>query len=74
MVVNLRKPHTYPVYNEVSSLVYCARESNVETVVVDGKVIMEDRRMVNINEEETLNEAEGAARELAPAFNISLPK
>jgi len=70
VIVNLKRPHTYPVYRITSSLVYTARESNVETVIIDGKIVMEDRRMINIDEEEVLAEASEVARELAPHFKV----
>ncbi|MEM1550925.1 MAG: amidohydrolase, partial [Candidatus Bathyarchaeia archaeon] len=37
IIVNFRRPHLCPVYNEVSHLVYAAKSSDVETVIVNGK-------------------------------------
>jgi 5-methylthioadenosine/S-adenosylhomocysteine deaminase len=68
VIVNMKKPHTFPVYRVTSSLVYTARESNVETVIVDGKIVMENRRMINIDEEAVLTEAGEVGKELAPHF------
>lgn len=68
VVVNLKRINSYPVYNEVSSLVYCASESNVESVMVDGKLVMHERKMVNVDEDQVLSEAGEVGRELAPIF------
>jgi 5-methylthioadenosine/S-adenosylhomocysteine deaminase len=68
VIVNMKKPQTFPVYRVTSSLVYTARESNVETVIVDGKIVMENRRMINIDEEAVLTEAGEVGKELAPHF------
>jgi len=48
----------------VSNLVYSSFGLNVKTVLCDGQVVMEDRRMQTVDEEEVLSSAEAAAREL----------
>ena len=50
--------------NIVSNLVYSSCGLNVKTVLCDGVVVMEDRQLVSVDEEEVLNTAEEAAREL----------
>jgi 5-methylthioadenosine/S-adenosylhomocysteine deaminase len=39
-----------PFYNIYSSLVYATKASDVQTVIIDGKVIMRDRRLLTLNE------------------------
>lgn len=46
IVVDLQKPHLQPVHDMVSNLVYCGKASDVETVVVDGRVVVENRRVM----------------------------
>ncbi|HHY39448.1 MAG TPA: amidohydrolase [Clostridia bacterium] len=38
----LRSAKAVPMHNPVSTLVYCSGESNIETVVVDGEVVIEN--------------------------------
>ena len=57
IIINHRKPHLTPMYNPVSNIVYAASGSDVETVVVDGKIIMKDRKVLTLNEEEILEKA-----------------
>ncbi len=38
------KPHLYPKHNLVSALSYSVQGSDVDTVIIDGKVIMEKKR------------------------------
>ncbi|MEG1865180.1 MAG: N-ethylammeline chlorohydrolase, partial [Alistipes sp.] len=49
IVVDLQKPHLQPIHNVVSNLVYCGKASDVETVVVDGEVVVENRRVQGVD-------------------------
>jgi cytosine/adenosine deaminase-related metal-dependent hydrolase len=49
-VVNLRQPHLTPDFMVVHRLVYEAVGNDVETVIVDGKIVMEDRKVLTIDE------------------------
>ena len=57
IVIDLRRPHLVPVRNPVSNLVYAANGGDVYTVIIDGKIIMENRQMTTIEEEEVVQEA-----------------
>ncbi|MEM2239009.1 MAG: amidohydrolase [Candidatus Bathyarchaeia archaeon] len=56
VVVNVMKPHTIPMYSEVSHLVYTVKSSDVETVIVDGKIIVENREIKTVKIEELMEE------------------
>ena len=49
IVLDTRKPHLTPMYNPVSHLVYAARGSDVTTSVINGKLIMEERKLLSID-------------------------
>jgi cytosine/adenosine deaminase-related metal-dependent hydrolase len=50
IVVNLRQPHLTPNIMVVHRLVYEAVGNDVETVIVDGRIVMEDREVLSIDE------------------------
>jgi 5-methylthioadenosine/S-adenosylhomocysteine deaminase len=50
IVVDSSAPHAVPMYNVYSDLVYAQKSADVRTVVIAGKVIMEDRRMLTLDE------------------------
>jgi 5-methylthioadenosine/S-adenosylhomocysteine deaminase len=50
-------PHATPMYNVYSQLVYALKGSDVKTVIIDGKLVMEHRRTLTLNEEEILEKA-----------------
>ncbi|MEW6424014.1 MAG: amidohydrolase [Bacillota bacterium] len=64
ILVNLQKPHLYPRHDPVAHLVYAAQGADVETVLVDGRVLMENRKLLTIDEEEVLNQAQKCAQRL----------
>ncbi len=56
--------HLNPVFNPVSALVYSAQASDVTTVLCDGNVLMENRKLLTIDEEEVKHRAGEAARRI----------
>jgi len=54
IVVDFRKPHLMPCTNYMSHLVYAAKGSDVQDVVVAGRLLMEDRKLLTIDEEACL--------------------
>ncbi len=63
-IVNFAKPHLCPVYNEVSHLVYAANAADVETVIINGEMVMENRQLNTLNVEEVMEMAEKAKSRL----------
>jgi 5-methylthioadenosine/S-adenosylhomocysteine deaminase len=51
ILIDTDKPHFYPRNNPVSAIVYSAQAADVDTVIVDGKIIMQDRTFTEIDEE-----------------------
>jgi 5-methylthioadenosine/S-adenosylhomocysteine deaminase len=65
LVFDPRHAKSTPVHDPVSTLVYASGEVNVRTVVVGGEIVLEDRRIVGVDEEAILSEAQALAEELA---------
>jgi 5-methylthioadenosine/S-adenosylhomocysteine deaminase len=57
ITINLNKPHLTPLYDVYSHLVYAAMASDVETVMVNGKIIINDRKLLTADESEILYKA-----------------
>jgi len=64
VVLDFRKPHLCPVYNEISHLVYSARASDVDTVLINGKIVMENREIKTLDVAEILEKAERTKEDL----------
>ncbi|MGQ4834652.1 MAG: amidohydrolase [Candidatus Asgardarchaeia archaeon] len=71
ITVNLKKPHLTPVHDVISLLVYSANGSDVNDVMVDGKLIMENRKVLTLKEEEVIEKAEKQAKALLDRAGVS---
>ena len=54
IVVDLQGPNLCPVYDPLSALVYSASGADVKDVVVDGKVLMKDRKFTTLDPNEIM--------------------
>jgi len=63
-VIDLDQPHLTPIYDPYSHLVYAATGADVQTVLVHGQVVVQDRRLLTFDLEETLARARELARSL----------
>jgi 5-methylthioadenosine/S-adenosylhomocysteine deaminase len=62
ILVDLRGPHLVPALRVVSDLVHQGQAADVEAVMVDGRWIMRDRRVLSLDEEAITREADRVAR------------
>lgn len=72
VIVNFRKPHLYPLYNETSHLIYAAKATDVETVIINGKIVMENRRLTTVNIEKVMDMAEKTKERLLERLNANI--
>ena len=63
-VVRLGRLHTTPATDVVSALVYSAEADDVDTVIIDGRLVMRDRNLLTIDEPETIAVANSEAQKL----------
>jgi 5-methylthioadenosine/S-adenosylhomocysteine deaminase len=70
IILDLNKPHLTPMYNEYSHLAYAVNGSDVDTVLINGKIVMENLKLTTINEDEVM----GKVREIAVRIRKSLEK
>lgn len=57
VTINLKKPHLTPMYDVYSHIVYAAMASDVDTVMVNGKVVVNNSKLCNGDEEKILAKA-----------------
>jgi 5-methylthioadenosine/S-adenosylhomocysteine deaminase len=63
-LVDLNAPHIMPVHSVPSALVYNAHGGDVDTVIVDGQVLMRNKKVLFLDEEALLAECRAANRRL----------
>ncbi|MEM4188080.1 MAG: amidohydrolase family protein [Candidatus Hadarchaeum sp.] len=64
ITVNLKKPHLSPIHDVISHLVYSAGGGDVDTVIVDGRILMEKGEVVTLDEEKVLELAQRTSDDL----------
>ena len=56
-VVRLDRLHATPVTDVISALVYSAEPDDVDTVIIDGELVMRERRLLTVDEREIIERA-----------------
>ncbi len=64
ILVDLSGFHCQPVHDIAAALVWCVRPDDVQTTIVDGRVLMRDRQLLTIDRDALLAEFRGRAREI----------
>ncbi|MBI4259231.1 MAG: amidohydrolase [Actinobacteria bacterium] len=72
VLVDMRKPHTTPVFDPVANLVYAAHGGDVDTVIVAGRLLMRGREVLVADEQEILEEADRRGREVVARAGVSV--
>jgi len=68
MLINLNGLHTTPHPDPVSTIVYAAEARDVETVLIDGRVVMRERQLLTLDEHEVIHSAREHARQIGNAI------
>ena len=65
-ILNLHDFHTYPSHgvDPISRIVYSATRADVETTIINGQIVMENRIMKSINKKAILTEANHSIKRL----------
>ncbi|MGE5415924.1 MAG: amidohydrolase [Acidobacteriota bacterium] len=64
ILIDLDKPHLYPHHDITAHIAYAASGSDVDTVLVNGKVLMQGRKMQTIDEQQVISKVKEHIRAL----------
>jgi 5-methylthioadenosine/S-adenosylhomocysteine deaminase len=70
ITVDFNSPHLTPVYSEHSHLVYCATGSDVDTVVINGRIVMKNRKLLTVDEAEVMERVNRIARRIRASLGM----
>jgi len=62
IIADFQKPHLYPRTNITSHLVYSVKASDVDTTIVDGRILMRNRKVLTLDESTVLEEVQEVYR------------
>lgn len=71
IVVDTKAPNMVPVYSPYAALVYGANGANVRHTIVGGVILMEDRQLLTVNENEIIQEAQRFAEKVRETVRAS---
>lgn len=74
VVVNPFTWSMVPLHDSIANIVYCMRTENIESVMCNGRWIMKDHKIMNLNEEEVISSAVKRANDLLARAGINLPR
>lgn len=57
ILVDIEKPHLYPHHDICALLAYSANGADVDTTIIDGELVMQNRHLLTIDEKLVLHEA-----------------
>lgn len=67
VLFDTEKAHWYPKHNLLSAVVYSAQAEDVDTVIIDGQIIMEERDIKTVNVKEVLDKFNSECQRLINA-------
>jgi 5-methylthioadenosine/S-adenosylhomocysteine deaminase len=68
VLISLQEPNAVPMYDVYAQIAYSLKGSDVETVMIGGRVVMRDRKLLTIDEPRVLEKA----REYGKSVKVSL--
>jgi 5-methylthioadenosine/S-adenosylhomocysteine deaminase len=73
-MVGTAAPHGVPMYNVYSQLVYALKGSDVQTVVVNGRTVVKDRKVLTMNVPQVLTKASEFRKAIAASVGATAVK
>jgi hypothetical protein len=64
IIIALSNPHIFPSYDPYSTILYSAEESDVETVIINGKLVMENRQLITVDKEKAIRDVDEWVKKL----------
>jgi 5-methylthioadenosine/S-adenosylhomocysteine deaminase len=70
IVISLDEPNAVPMYDIYAQLAYALKGNDVETVVIGGRVVMRNRKLLTVNEEEATAKARVYKKTIAASLGL----
>jgi 5-methylthioadenosine/S-adenosylhomocysteine deaminase len=70
IVIDLDEPNAVPMYDVYAQIAYALKASDVETVMIGGRLVMKDRKLLTVNEEEAMAKAREYRKSVAASLGM----
>lgn len=64
ILIDMNQPHLTPLYNYYSQLVYAARGADVKTSMINGRIVMKDRKLITIDIQSAMTNVRAIANKI----------
>ena len=70
ILISLDEPNAVPMYDVYAQLAYASKASDVQTVIVGGRVLMRDRKLLTVDERAAMAKAREYKKSIAASLNL----
>ncbi len=70
ILISLDEPNAVPMYDVYAQIAYALKGSNVRTVIIGGKIVMRDRKLLTVNEQDAIAKAREYKRKIAASLGM----
>src|ERR1700693_2206643 len=70
ILIGLDEPNAVPMYDVYAQIAYALKASDVQTVMIGGRVVMRDRKLLTVNEQEAVSKAREYEKTVAASLGI----
>jgi cytosine/adenosine deaminase-related metal-dependent hydrolase len=72
ILIDMDKPHLTPCYDPVSTIAYAATGEDVDTVVIDGQIVMQGRKVLTLDETAILEDIRRRYRQVEQRAGLAI--
>jgi 5-methylthioadenosine/S-adenosylhomocysteine deaminase len=70
ILISLDEPNAVPMYDVYAQIAYSLKASDVETVMIGGRLVMHDRKLLTVNEQEAIAKAREYGKSVAASLGM----
>jgi len=71
ILIRLDRPNAVPIYDIYAQLAYALKGSDVETVIIGGRVVMRDQNLLTVKEDEAISKAREYKKSIAASLGMN---
>ena len=70
VLISLDEPNAVPMYEIYAQLAYALKASDIETVVIGGRIVMRDRKLLTVDEAQAMSKAREYRKKIAASLGL----
>ena len=69
-MISLDEPNAVPMYDIYAQMAYALKASDVETVIIGGRLVMKDHKLLTVDEEAAIAKAREYKKTIAASLGM----